>query len=112
MFQPKEVHAADVALTQAQHEAIMTLSAAVGRLAVSDGAPSGTPPLALISWALAHGLAVLARDGALQTAAATDDRDVADLVHTLIDLFSEHVGQSLVGVRKISRVRKLSGDRP
>lgn len=97
MFQPNELHAADAALTQAQHEAIEALSAAVGRLTVSGGTASGTPTLALISWALAHGLVVLARDGALQRTAGAADGDVADLAHTLTDLFAEHVGQSVVG---------------
>lgn len=97
MFQPDELHPADEALTQAQREAIGTLSAAVSRMAASHEAPSGTPALALISWALAHGLAVLARDGALQAAAGIDNGDAADLAHMLTDLFSECVGQSLVG---------------
>lgn len=97
MFQPNELHVADATLTQAQHEAIGALSAAVGRLAVSGGRASGTPTLALISRALAHRLLVLARDGALQRTAGAADGDVADLAHTLTDLFAEHVGQSVVG---------------
>ena len=46
----------------------------------------GIPPeLALISWALVHGLVVLTRDGALQAAATAPVTDSAELAHTLAD---------------------------
>jgi hypothetical protein len=57
--------------------------------------PSGTPKLALISWALVHGLVVLARDGALQAAATPQATNAAEIAHTLVDLFAQHVGDDL-----------------
>jgi hypothetical protein len=65
----------------------------VGQAAPQDAAPSGTPTLALISWAFVHGLVVLARDGALQAAAGTDGISGADLSHKLTDHFTDYVGQ-------------------
>jgi AcrR family transcriptional regulator len=91
MFAPNELQTANADLIRAQGEAIGALSAAVGPPAVGDGASSETPPLALISWALAHGLAVLARDGALRTAAGAKNRAAADLAHTLVHLFAEYL---------------------
>jgi AcrR family transcriptional regulator len=69
MFRPGELHAEDPALRQAQQEAIGTLSSAVAQLSAAGSAAQSVPPLSLISWALVHGLVVLARDGALQAAA-------------------------------------------
>lgn len=60
MFRPTELHPDDPELLHAQRAAIGVLNGAV-----SGG---GTSPVSLMSWALAHGLAVLARDGALQAA--------------------------------------------
>ena len=89
MFRPAELHTDDPALAHAQAESIGFLSATVSRLSDSAPAPSGTPELALISWALAHGLVVLARDGALQAAAGVRDGDALPL--DLIGLFSSRV---------------------
>ncbi|GAB3940877.1 hypothetical protein GCM10027614_25250 [Micromonospora vulcania] len=58
MFRPTELHTDDPALRAAQDEAIGELSSAV----------HDVPGLSLLSWALVHGLVVLARDGALQSA--------------------------------------------
>lgn len=93
MFRPSELHPDDPTLRQAQRQAINTLSAAVADLAPSEPAPSGTPPLALISWALAHGLVVLARDGALQAAAGTDNPDATELARALTGVFAPDVSQ-------------------
>ncbi len=65
----------DPALIVAQDRSIGALSDTVTRLAGFDAAPSAAPDLALIGWALAHGLVVLARDGALQAAAGADQDD-------------------------------------
>jgi hypothetical protein len=54
--------------------------------------------LALISWALVHGLVVLARDGALGAAAASKDGDGSELAHALTDLFTQYVAHDLAGV--------------
>lgn len=89
MFRPSELQTGNANLVRAQGEAIGTLNAAVGQSSAADDAPSATPPLALISWALAHGLAVLASDGALRTAAGAENRGAAELAHALTHLFAE-----------------------
>jgi AcrR family transcriptional regulator len=97
MFAPSELRATDPELIAAQQQAIGTLSTAVSRLAGIDTTPSDTPKLALISWALVHGLVVLARDGALQSAATPQAINAAELAHTLADLFTQYVGDDLAG---------------
>jgi AcrR family transcriptional regulator len=99
MFTPSELHADDPELMAAQQQAIGALTTAVRRLAGLDMTPSGTPKLALISWALAHGLVVLARGGALQAAAAPQGTHAAELAHTLTDLFTRYVGDDIIGAR-------------
>jgi AcrR family transcriptional regulator len=96
MFTPSELHVADAELVAAQQQAIGALTTAVSRLAGIDPTPAGTPKLALISWALVHGLVVLARDGALQAAAAPETTDAAELAHTLTDQFTQFVAKSIV----------------
>jgi AcrR family transcriptional regulator len=95
MFTPSELHANDPQLIAAQQQAIGTLTTAVSRLTGSGPTPPETPKLALISWALAHGLVVLAQDGALQSAATPEPTTAADLAHTLTDLFAQYVGDNL-----------------
>jgi AcrR family transcriptional regulator len=99
MFTPSELHVTNPELIAAQQQAIGALTTAVSRLASIDATPSGTPELALISWALVHGLVVLARDGALQAAATPPPTDAAELVHTLTDLFTRYVGDGLAGAK-------------
>ena len=99
MFAPSELHATEPELIAAQQRAIGALTTAVSRLAGIDATSSGTPELALISWALVHGLVVLARDGALQAAATPQANNAAELAHTLTDLFTEYVGDDLAGVK-------------
>jgi AcrR family transcriptional regulator len=98
MFTPSELHTTDAELTAAQQEAIGALTTAVSRPAGVDPKPSDTPQLALISWALVHGLVVLVRDGALQTA-APQTTDGAELAHTLTDLFTRYVADDLPGMQ-------------
>ena len=98
MFAPSELHATDPEFIAAQQQAIGALTTAVSRLAGIDATPSGTPKLALISWALVHGLVVLARDGALQAATTPPATNGAELAHTLTDLFTRYVGDDLAGV--------------
>jgi AcrR family transcriptional regulator len=96
MFAPSELHADDPDLTAAQQKAIGALTTAVSQLAGIDPTTSGDPPkLALISWALVHGLVVLTRDGALQSAAAPPVTGPAELAHTLADLFTRYVSDDL-----------------
>jgi AcrR family transcriptional regulator len=97
MFTPTELRATDEELIAAQKQAIGALIAAVGRLAGVDATPSDTPQLALISWALVHGLVVLVRDGALQTA-TPQPTDGAELAHTLTDVFARYVADDLASV--------------
>ena len=98
MFTPSELHATDAELVAAQKQAIGALTTAVGQLTGIDATTSGTPKLALISWALVHGLVVLARDGALQAAATPQTTNAAELAHTLTDLFTQYVGDDFAGV--------------
>ena len=95
MFAPTELHADDPELIAAQQQAIGSLTTAVSQLTGIDATPSGTPQLALASWALVHGLVVLARDGALQAAATAEDTDAAELAHTIADVFTRYVGDEL-----------------
>jgi AcrR family transcriptional regulator len=99
MFAPNELHAGDPELIVAQQQAIGALTTAVSHLAEIDATVPGTPKLALISWALVHGLVVLARDGALQgppMPGATDTTDATELAHSLADLFTQYVGHDLI----------------
>ena len=95
MFTPSELHATDAELIAAQQQAIGTLITAVSGLAGIEATPAGTPNLALISWALVHGLVVLARDGALHAAAAPETTNAAELAHTLTDQFTQFVAKSI-----------------
>jgi AcrR family transcriptional regulator len=97
MFAPGELHADDPELIAAQQQAIGSLTVAVSRLAGIDTTPPDTPKLALISWALVHGLVVLARDGALQGAPLTHATDATELAHSLADLFTQYISADLVG---------------
>jgi AcrR family transcriptional regulator len=97
MFASRELHATDPELLAAQQQAIGALTTAVGQLSGINPTPSSTPQLALISWALVHGLVVLARDGALQTATTPPATNAAELAHNLTDLFTQYVGADLRG---------------
>jgi AcrR family transcriptional regulator len=97
MFAPNELHATDPELIAAQQQAIRALTTAVSQLAGIDTTPSDTPELALISWALVHGLVVLARDGALQPTATPQATNATELAHTLTDSFARYVGEHLRG---------------
>jgi AcrR family transcriptional regulator len=108
MFAPSELHASDPQLVAAQKQAIGALTTAVSRLAGDDPTPSGTPKLALISWAFVHGLVVLARDGALKAAATPQAINPAELAHTLTDLFTHYVSDDLAGA-KTNRATKTIG---
>ncbi|MEB3030621.1 TetR/AcrR family transcriptional regulator [[Mycobacterium] nativiensis] len=93
MFAPAELHTSDPDLIAAQQQAIGELRAATGRLAASDTTPSGAQNLALLSWALVHGLAVLTRDGALLGTATPHATDATELAHSLAELFTQYVDQ-------------------
>jgi AcrR family transcriptional regulator len=107
MFAPRELHADDPELLAAQQQAIGSLTTAVSELTGTDATAPDTPKLALISWALVHGLVVLARDGALQAAATPPAADSAELAHALADLFTRYGDDDLVG-RRTSSLPKSS----
>jgi AcrR family transcriptional regulator len=102
MFAPSELHADDLELLAAQQQAIGSLTAAVSQLSGVDGSAPATPKLALISWALVHGLVVLARGGALQAAATPADTDSSELAHELADLFTRYVDNDLAATSRPS----------
>jgi AcrR family transcriptional regulator len=92
MFRPSELHPADPDLRRAQQDAIGVLDAA----ATVGGAPREDPrtapgDLTMISWALAHGLAVLTRDGALRSAGDGGPRGSAELACHLVDVFTRRL---------------------
>lgn len=93
MFRPSELHTEDPGLRQAQRDSIEPLIAAVESVESASELPSGaTHGMALVSWALAHGLVVLVRDGALQAATeAASPEAAAQLARDLAALFSNRV---------------------
>jgi AcrR family transcriptional regulator len=92
MFRPSELHPADPDLRHAQDDAIGVLDSAVTAPgAAGEQSPTAPGELTLISWALAHGLAVLSRDGALQPASHGGQRGSAELAYHLVDVFTERL---------------------
>ena len=86
MFRSGELHADDPALRAAQADSLALLS----RTAPDAGAkvPGDiVSPLTLVSWAFAHGLVALTRDGALQ--ALAQSADTGQLVDHLIDVLDQ-----------------------
>ena len=95
MFQRDQLHPDNPELIAAQKNSIGVLIAAVSRVTPLDVSSSGAPLLALVSWALVHGLVVLARDGALQSVAGTTEGNGADIAHQLARRFTEYIGGEL-----------------
>jgi len=92
MFRPSELHPDDPDLKQAQQLAIGKLNSAVAKAErAGDQSRHGSPELTLLSWAVAHGLTVLARDGALQAASGHFPDAGATLARDLADAFTERV---------------------
>jgi AcrR family transcriptional regulator len=91
MFRPGELHAGDEDLRRAQQEAIGVLDATAGTPA--EDLRTAPAELTMISWALAHGLAVLARDGALAPAGRDTQPDSAELARHLVDVFAQRVAR-------------------
>jgi len=96
MFSPGDLRADDPELVQAQHDAIDELTKAVAEVTGGGSTtPRGTPQVSLISWALAHGLVVLARDGALQAATGADSPDAtAQIAKELTEVFDARITTS------------------
>lgn len=89
MFRPDELHPDDPALQAAQAESIGVLASATTTIAV-EGQPDGVPPvMALVSWAFAHGLVALVRDGALQSLGG--GADATALADQLVGVFDRVV---------------------
>lgn len=90
MFRPEELHPDDPDLQQAQADSIGVLASATTTIDIGGDQPDGVPPLmALVSWAFAHGLVALVRDGALQNLAGS--RDAAALADQLVHSFDRAV---------------------
>ena len=68
MFHPTELDPSDDDLLAAKTRALGILARATQGASIADGA--GPPLVALESWAIVHGLVVLARSGSLGDAAA------------------------------------------
>jgi AcrR family transcriptional regulator len=89
MFRPSELHPADPELRHAEEDAIGILDAVVATAAAPrEDTRTGPGELTMISWALAHGLAVLTRDGALPSASHGGQRGSAELACHLVDVFT------------------------
>jgi AcrR family transcriptional regulator len=94
MFRPSELHPADPELRHAEENAIGVLDAAVAAAgAPREDSNAGPGELTMISWALAHGLAVLTRDGALQSATDGGQRGNAELACHLVDVFTQRLAK-------------------
>ena len=91
MFRPSELHPADPDLRRAQEDAIGLLDAAVATTESQEGPRISPGELTMISWALAHGLAVLTRDGALQPPGPGGQRSSAELACDLVDAFTRRL---------------------
>jgi AcrR family transcriptional regulator len=92
MFRPSELHPADPDLRQAEQDAIGVLDAAVAAAqAPREGSSTAPGELTMISWALAHGLAVLTRDGALRSASHGRQAGRAELACHLVDVFTQRL---------------------
>ena len=90
MFRPNELHPDDPALKLAQIESIGILASATSAIGLTEKQPEGIPPvLALVSWAFAHGLVALVRDGALQNAGG--GADAAVLADELVTVFDKAI---------------------
>lgn len=87
MFRPEELHPDDPELRRAQAESIGVLASATITIDAGGDQPEGVPPvMALVSWAFAHGLVALVRDGALQNVSAGEDgTELADELITAFD---------------------------
>ena len=96
MFAPDHLHRDDAELVAAQREAIAALTMTVKTLVNVDQTSTDTPTLALISWALVHGLVALTRHGALRAATATTQAgDAKGLADSLVEAFVRYVGHTL-----------------
>jgi AcrR family transcriptional regulator len=94
MFRPSELHPADPDLRRAQQDAIGVLDAAVAAAEAPRQDPRTAPgELTMISWALAHGLSVLTRDGALGSASHGGERGSAELAFHLVDVFTQRLAE-------------------
>ena len=90
MFRPEELHPDDPDLQRAQAESIGVLASATATINVGVDQAEGVPPvMALVSWAFAHGLVALVRDGALQH--LSGGQDAAALADDLVGVFDRAV---------------------
>jgi AcrR family transcriptional regulator len=89
MFRPSELHPDTPELRSAQAEAIGLLSNAFRAdpttSPANPSAPADVPAASLVSWAFAHGLQSLARDGAFASFAGNGNQN--ELLDRLLDTF-------------------------
>lgn len=88
MFRPAELHPDDAALREAQTASLRILTSAV--TPDSPSPSSAVPTLTLISWAFAHGVVALLREGALQSVDSAGDIDA--LTDQLVTTFERALG--------------------
>jgi AcrR family transcriptional regulator len=91
MFRPSELHPGDPGLLRAQQDAIGALDVAAAEAEGGEEPPPAPSELAMISWALAHGLAVLTRDGALNSASPGGHSAGAELACHLVDAYTRRI---------------------
>lgn len=95
MFATDHLHSTDPELVDAQRQTIATLTSTAKQLRDVNESSTGTTDLALISWALVHGLVALTRHGALQAAADSQPGQGTALAHKLTEEFTAYVGHNL-----------------
>jgi AcrR family transcriptional regulator len=96
MFRPSELRTEDPELRHAQRDAIGLLDAAIAATQAAREDPgTAARDLTVISWALAHGLAVLTLNGALQTAGHGEQPGSAEVAHHLVEVFTRRLTETL-----------------
>lgn len=94
MFHPTDLDLTDAALLEAKRRTLGLLAAASNGGQTTSETPGEPPPLlALESWAVVHGLVMLARGGALADAARTTPDDTTALARTIAADFAHRVGR-------------------
>ncbi|QJU55594.1 TetR/AcrR family transcriptional regulator [Herbiconiux sp. KACC 21604] len=89
MFRRTELHPDDPELQEAQRASIGRLVAAVSATEGGEaGGNENADRWALVSWALVHGLVVLAREGVLSRAADRPDGESADVARELVRFYT------------------------
>ena len=94
MFGSPDLHQDDPDLVHAREAALGALDAAAAPTGSTATARSAPADATLVRWAFAHGVAVLLRTGALQTATRAGHDNPAQLAHRIITAFTAEVSSS------------------